>query len=50
MPEKALIEEKKFRIIIYHGHLHKIPLDDIEVEHQEQIKVISEESIKQDTS
>ena len=50
MPEKAITEEKKFRIIIYHGHLHKIPLDDPEEEYQEQIKVISEESIKQDRS
>jgi len=50
MPKKALTEEKKFRIIIYHGHLHKIPLDDFEEEYPGQIKVISEDSIKQDTS
>jgi hypothetical protein len=50
MPKKAPTEEKKFRIIIYHGHLHKIPLDENEEEYPDQIKVISEESIKQDTS
>jgi hypothetical protein len=50
MPEKVLLKEKKFRIIIYHGHLHKIPLDDSEEDHSDQIKVITEESIKHDTS
>lgn len=27
MPEEAINNEKKYRIIIYHGHLHKIPID-----------------------
>jgi hypothetical protein len=46
MPEKALIKKNKFRIIIYHGHLHKIPLDETEEDSSDQIQVISE----QDTS
>ncbi|MBY8989247.1 MAG: hypothetical protein KGD58_00705 [Candidatus Lokiarchaeota archaeon] len=50
MPKKALIKEKKFRIIIYHGHLHKIPLDETEEEYSDQVKILSEESIKQNTS
>jgi len=44
MPEKAPNEEKKFRIIIYHGHLHKIPLDDKE-ELQVKKRVIIEDSV-----
>jgi hypothetical protein len=28
MPDKAVNMEQKFRVIIYHGHLHKIPIDD----------------------
>jgi len=28
MPDKAVNKEQKFRVIIYHGHLHKIPIDD----------------------
>ncbi|MHA2391743.1 MAG: hypothetical protein ACXAEX_07220 [Promethearchaeota archaeon] len=28
MPEEAKDNEKKFKIIVYHGHLHKIPLDE----------------------
>jgi len=28
MPEEAINNEKKYRIIIYHGHLHKIPIDE----------------------
>lgn len=27
MPEEAINNEKNYRIIIYHGHLHKIPID-----------------------
>jgi hypothetical protein len=50
MPEKALIKEKKFRIIIYHGHIHKIPLDETEEDLSDQIKIIAEKSIKQNTS
>lgn len=46
MPEKALEAEEKYRIIIYHGHLHKIALDDIKKEFQEQKKIVIEESTK----
>ncbi|MFW9781377.1 MAG: hypothetical protein ACFFFB_03745 [Candidatus Heimdallarchaeota archaeon] len=28
MPEEAINNEQKFRIIVYHGHLHKIPIDE----------------------
>ncbi len=28
MPNEAINKEQKFRVIIYHGHLHKIPIDD----------------------
>ncbi|MFW9822495.1 MAG: hypothetical protein ACFFE4_06150 [Candidatus Thorarchaeota archaeon] len=28
MTEEALDKEQKFRYVIYHGHLHKIPIDD----------------------
>jgi len=28
MPEEAIKSDKKYRIIIYHGHLHKIPIED----------------------
>ncbi|MFX0028831.1 MAG: hypothetical protein ACFE8B_06450 [Candidatus Hermodarchaeota archaeon] len=44
MPEKAPNKEKKFRIIIYHGHLHKIPLGDNEEEFQRNKRVIIEDS------
>jgi hypothetical protein len=51
MPKKAPTKEKKYKILIYHGHLHKIPLNDAEEDRLHQIKVLSEEeSIKQDTS
>ena len=50
MPKKAFIKEKKFGIIVYHGHLHKIPLDETEEDPSDQIKIIAEKSIKQDTS
>jgi hypothetical protein len=50
MPEKVLFKEKKYQVIIYHGHLHKIPLNKNEEEPSDRIKVIPEESIKQDTS
>jgi len=49
MPEEAINKEKKYRIIIYHGHLHKIPLDVITEELQEKKVITKEESIKQDT-
>jgi len=50
MPEEAFNGKKKYKVIIYHGHLHKIPLDETEEVHPDQIKGMSEESIKQDTS
>jgi predicted phosphodiesterase len=28
MPNEAINKEQKLRVIIYHGHLHKIPKDD----------------------
>ncbi|MFX1488766.1 MAG: hypothetical protein ACFFBI_06430 [Promethearchaeota archaeon] len=28
MPEEAINSDQKYRIIIYHGHLHKIPIED----------------------
>ena len=28
MPDTAIEKEQKNRIIIYHGHIHKIPIDD----------------------
>lgn len=27
MPDEAIEQEQKYRIIIYHGHIHKIPID-----------------------
>jgi hypothetical protein len=50
MPEEAFNGKKKYKVIIYHGHLHKIPLDETEEEYPDHIKVVSEDSIKQDTS
>jgi len=35
MPDEAINKEQKFRVIIYHGHLHKIPIDDEKKEIQE---------------
>ena len=35
MPDKAINKEQKFRVIIYHGYLHKIPIDDEKKEIQE---------------
>lgn len=46
MPEEAINNEKKYRIIIYHGHLHKIPIDVNTEELTEKKVVIKEESIK----
>lgn len=36
MPEEAIENEQKYRFIIYHGHLHKIPIDDNSETIQEQ--------------
>ncbi len=38
MPDKAVHKEQKFKVIIYHGHLHKIPIDD-------EIKEITEKEL-----
>ncbi len=46
MPEEAINNEKKYRIIIYHGHLHKIPIDKNREELQEKEVVIKKESFK----
>ena len=46
MPEEAINNEKNYRIIIYHGHLHKIPIDENTEELQEKEVVIKKESIK----
>jgi len=32
MFEEHKLDEKKFKIIIYHGYIHKIPIDDIEMD------------------
>ncbi len=43
MPERAVNKEQKFRVIIYHGHLHKIPIDDEIKEIQENELITTEE-------
>jgi predicted phosphodiesterase len=43
MPDKAINKEQKFRVIIYHGHLHKIPIDDEKKEIQENELITAEE-------
>jgi len=35
MPEEAINKDKKYQIIIYHGHLHKIPIDETTEDQQE---------------
>ncbi|MHA1932505.1 MAG: hypothetical protein ACW96X_08190 [Promethearchaeota archaeon] len=42
MPDKAINKEQKFRMVIYHGHLHKIPIDE-EIEEKEEIELITAE-------
>ncbi|MFX1374727.1 MAG: hypothetical protein ACFFA0_02840 [Promethearchaeota archaeon] len=46
MPEETLNREKKYQIIIYHGHLHKIPIDENQKDFQEKEGIIIEESMK----
>ena len=46
MPEEAINNEKNYRFIIYHGHLHKIPIDENTEELHEKEVVIKKESIK----
>lgn len=43
MPDEAVNKEQKFRVIIYHGHLHKIPIDDEIKEIQENELITTEE-------
>jgi len=43
MPDEAINKEQKFRVIIYHGHLHKIPIDDEKKEVQENGLITAEE-------
>ncbi|MFX1453908.1 MAG: hypothetical protein ACFFDB_00900 [Promethearchaeota archaeon] len=43
MPEEALDKEQKFRYVIYHGHLHKIPIDDDIKELQEEELIIAKD-------
>jgi hypothetical protein len=45
MPEEAINNNQKYRIIIYHGHLHKIPIEDNLEEDQEQEGDDSKDSI-----
>ncbi|MFX0080612.1 MAG: hypothetical protein ACFE94_02565 [Candidatus Hodarchaeota archaeon] len=46
MPEEAINNKQNYRVIIYHGHLHKIPIDENTEEFQEKKLVLKEESIK----
>jgi len=43
MPDKAINKEQKYRVVIYHGHLHKIPIDDEIKEVQEKELIILKE-------
>ena len=43
MPHKAVNNDQKFRIVIYHGHLHKILIDDDPDEISENEVVVTEE-------
>ncbi|MHA2037711.1 MAG: hypothetical protein ACW972_11635 [Promethearchaeota archaeon] len=43
MPNKAVTKEQKFRVFIYHGHLHKIPIDDETKEIEEKELITTEE-------
>ena len=45
MPDEAINEEQKFRVIIYHGHLHKIPVDDEIKEIEEKELITAKDSI-----
>jgi hypothetical protein len=46
MPEIAKNSEKKYRIIIYHGHLHKIPIGDIGEKSEDENLATAEEGIE----
>ena len=43
MPVKAVNTEQNFRVIIYHGHLYKIPVDDEIKELQENELIVAED-------
>ncbi len=43
MPHEAVSKVQKFRFIIYHGHLHKIPIEDEAEEIEEKELIITEE-------
>ncbi|MHA2281833.1 MAG: hypothetical protein ACXAC5_13400 [Promethearchaeota archaeon] len=43
MPNEAVNKEQKFRLVIYHGHLHKIPIDDETKEIEENELITTEE-------
>ena len=43
MPDEAINKEQKFRVIIYHGHLHKIPVDAETEETEEKELIILED-------
>ena len=45
MPEEAIKNDQKYRIIIYHGHLHKIPIENNLEEDQGQKGDDSKDSI-----
>ncbi len=45
MPNEAIKTEQKFKVIIYHGYLHKIPIDDEIIELKEKELIIAKDSI-----
>lgn len=49
MQKEAINKEKKYRIIIYHGHLHKIPIDEFKEDFLIKKLVTKKESNKPDT-
>jgi hypothetical protein len=49
MQKEAINNEKKYRIIIYHGHLHRIPIDEIKEDLLTKKVASKEESNKLDT-
>ena len=45
MPYEAINKKQKFKVIIYHGYLHKIPIDDEIVELKETELITAKDSI-----
>ena len=43
MPNEVVNKELKFRFVIYHGHLHKIPIDDESKDIEENELITTEE-------